>query len=93
MEKAAKTGQKELERLAKDADEQTEEVKGVMSLLGDLAKQTYDFGLYLNLLAMWRGCFALPWGLTAAGAAMTRTFVDAGDAKGDAHTTHSISHV
>ena len=93
MGNAAKTGQKELERLAKDADEQKEEVKGVMSLLGDLAKQTYDFGLYLNLMAMWRGSFALPWGLAAAGAAMTRTFVDAGDAKGDAHTAYSTHHI
>ncbi len=49
----------------------------------ELAKQTYRFGPVLNLQATWAASLALPWGLAAAGAAATRTFVDAGDVKGE----------
>jgi hypothetical protein len=48
----------------------------------ELAKQTVNFGVYLNLKATWEASLALPWGLAAAGAAATRTFVDAGDVQG-----------
>ncbi|CAL8463565.1 g3099 [Coccomyxa elongata] len=53
----------------------------------ELAKQTYRFGPVLNLQATWAASLALPWGLAAAGAAATRTFVDAGDVKGTARST------
>jgi hypothetical protein len=66
----------------KEAEEKADEVQGKLVLARELAKQTYNFGLYLNLLATWHGCLALPWGLAAAGAAMTRTFVDGNDVKG-----------
>ncbi len=53
-----------------------------MSLVVDLAKQSYDFGLYLTCLSLWNATFELPFGLARAGAAATRTIVDAGDSKG-----------
>lgn len=77
-----KKAQQKLENKREEMDHKTEEMKGKLSLAGDLAKQTYHFGLYLNILATWHGSLALPWGLAAAGAAMTRTFVDGGDVKG-----------
>ena len=77
-----KKAQQELDNKREEMDQKTEEMKGKLSLAGDLAKQTYHFGLYLNILATWHGSLALPWGLAAAGAAMTRTFVDSGDVKG-----------
>ena len=86
----AKRGQKELEKKAKEANEQAEErkeeVKGKMSLVVDLAKQSYDFGLYLTCLSLWNATFELPFGLARAGAAATRTIVDAGDSKGTRNT-------
>ena len=57
-----------------------QETKADLAL--ELAKQTYRFGPMLNLQATWAASLALPWGLAAAGAAATRTFVDAGDVKG-----------
>ncbi len=66
----------------KEAKEKADELQGKLELTKQLAKQTYNFGLYVNLLAAWHGCLALPWGLAAAGAAATQTFVDANDVKG-----------
>lgn len=73
---------KEVEEKKEEADEKKEEFEGKLKLLGELAKQTYDFGLWLNILATWYSSLALPWGLAAAGAAATRTFVDGNDPKG-----------
>lgn len=53
----------------------------------ELAKQTVRFGAVLNLQATWAASLALPWGLGAAGAAATRTFVDAGDVQGESVMT------
>ena len=82
----ARMSQEDVERKAKEAnkeaEEKKEEVKGKVSLVVDLAKQSYDFGLYLTFLATWNATLELPWGLARAGAAATRTIVDAGDAKG-----------
>lgn len=57
------------------------------SLAVELAKQTVAFGALLNLQASWAASLALPWGLAAAGAAATRTFVDGGDVQGTAKST------
>ena len=93
----AKRGQKEIERKAKEmseqAEEKKEEVKGKLSLVVDLAKQSYNFGLYLTCLSLWNATFELPFGLARAGAAATRTIVDAGDTKGTIHIhTHQCVH-
>ena len=89
-------GQEEIEEKAKEADRQVEktkeEVKGKMSLVVDLAKQSYDFGLYLSFLALWHATLELPLGLARAGAAATRTLVDAGDAKGTVFTVYLPSY-
>ena len=78
--------------MPKEQEEQQkrkEEVEGKLQLAKELAQQSAAFGVYLNLQATWAASLALPWGLAAAGAAATRTFVDAGDVKGvlrlDAH--------
>ena len=90
----AHLSQEDMKRRAKEAHEQAEEkkeeVKGKASLVVDLAKQSYDFGLYLTFLATWHAALELPWGLARAGAAATRTIVDAGDAKGTTHTFTGI---
>ena len=89
-------GQEEIEEKAQEADRQVEEtkeeVKGKMSLVVDLAKQSYDFGLYLSFLALWHATLELPLGLARAGAAATRTLVDAGDAKGTVYIKYLPSY-
>ena len=67
----------------KEAEQKKEEMEGKLQLAKELAKQTAAFGVYLNLQATWAASLALPWGLAAAGAAATRTIVDAGDVKGN----------
>lgn len=59
-----------------------EERQGKLELAKELARQTYDLGIALNLRVTWEASLALPWGLAAAGAAATKTLVDAGDVKG-----------
>ena len=77
----SKTEEK-IDEKAKEMDKQAQEAKGKLRLARELAEQTYDFGLLLNFKATWQASLALPWGLSAAGAAATRTFVDAGDPEG-----------
>lgn len=94
MDDDAKRGAKEIERKAKEmndqAEETKEEVKGKLSLVVDLAKQSYNFGLYLTCLSLWNATFELPFGLARAGAAATRTIVDAGDSKGTSDTYSQV---
>ena len=84
MSKDRSKAEEKIDEKAKEMDEQVQEAKGKLRLARELAEQTYDFGLWLNIQATWQASLALPWGLSAAGAAATRTFVDAGDAIGAA---------
>ena len=84
MSKDRSKADEQVDEKAKEMDEQAQEVKGKLRLARELAEQTYEFGLWLNLKATWQASLALPWGLSAAGAAATRTFIDAGDAEGAA---------
>lgn len=61
---------------------QTAEPEGKPALALELAKQAAKFGPVLNLQVTWAAALALPWGLAAAGAAATKTLVDAGDVPG-----------
>lgn len=70
---------KKLSRMCQETEKQ--ETRASLAL--ELAKQTVSFGVVLNLQATWAASLALPWGLGAAGASATRTFVDAGDVQGD----------
>ena len=65
-----------------EQEQQQEEQQHKLQLAKELAQQSIAFGMFLNLQATWAASLALPWGLAAAGAAATRTYVDAGDVKG-----------
>jgi hypothetical protein len=67
-------------------EEKTEEQQHKLQLAKELARQSLAFGVFLNLQATWAASLSLPWGLAAAGAAATRTYVDAGDIKGAVDT-------
>ena len=82
MSKDRSKAEKKIDEKAKEMDKQAQVAKGKLRLARELAEQTYDFGLLLNFKATWQASLALPWGLSAAGAAATRTFVDAGDPEG-----------
>lgn len=82
MSKARSKAEEKIDQKAKEMDEQVQEAKGKLRLARELAEQTYEFGLWLNFKVTWQASLALPWGISAAGAAATRTLVDAGDAPG-----------
>ena len=85
--------QKEVEQQQEEAEEKKEEVETKLQLTKELAQQTAAFGIYLNLQVTWAAARSLPWGLAAAGAAATRTIVDAGDVKGDPGLTNHTRNI
>ena len=76
-------GHEDIQRQAEDLEEEAEHK---WPLVKQLSLQAYNFGLFLNLKATYASALALPWGVGAAGAAATKTFVDAGDDEGRSPT-------